>query len=206
MDSKTKINFLMKNKGFFIVFFLFALILSKPANAQENKIGLTVTPFGESDIIRKSLEGGGSYSDIGFYSLGITFQIPLKSKLDMETGVEYSKYSYLFIPEYNPKSSKLPYKENANLIDIPFIFKLNFLKYLFISGGGMLDIYLNSYTQMGLGVTLGFGAKYDFKFGGTLFVNPNIKYHSLLPFSYDKNPERLLDTGIRIGFMYKFSK
>ena len=71
----------------------------------------------------------------------------------------------------------------------------------------MLDMDMNSGSgvnnQTGMGVMFGVGVKYDFKFGGSVFFNPNIKMHSLLPFSLDSYHECVTEGGWRIGVSYK---
>jgi len=186
-----------------MVFFL-------PVNAQDFKIGLTVTPLGANDIFRTSLEGAAGYSGDGFYIVGITCQIPITYKLNLETGLEYSKHTIIISPNLPPDMDNTPYKSNFRLVTIPVTLKVNFLKYLFVNSGVLLDLDTSNSSpidsQTGLGAILGVGLNYDFKFGGTFFANPYLKCHSLVPFSPERYHQRLFDSGIRFGFMYKFSK
>ncbi len=43
---------------------------------------------------------------------------------------------------------------------------------------------------------------YDFHFGGTIFINPYIKTHSLISFGIDNHKQMLLESGIRVGFSF----
>ena len=203
------------------VIFLFAPPTLISANAQVTstknahvpKVGLTVTPVGENEVIQKSLLGGPGYSGDGFYTIGAACQIPLTSRLDFETGLDYAKHNVIISPA---DFSSTLYKVNVRVASIPLTVKLNFLKHFFVNGGCLLDIDLSSSSssnsslmidnQDGLGAMLGVGMKYDFKFGGTLFVNPNLKCHSLVHFTTKDYRQRLLEAGIRIGFMYSLSK
>ena len=198
-------------KRFFLFPVILVMVLWEPVNAKDFKVGLTVTPLGANDVIRfTSVDGGGSYSGDGFYTVGITCLIPMNSRLDVETGLEYSKHTVLITPEFFPGSDRTPSKAKLNLITIPVTLKINFLKYLFVNGGCLLDLDANTSSpiddQTGLGAVLGIGIQYEFKFGGTIFVNPDMKCHSLVPFSPERYHERLFDSGIRIGFVYNFSK
>ena len=199
----------MQVKRILLLTFLLVMTLLKSVNAQDFKIGLTVTPYGDNEILRKSLDGAASYSGDGFYAVGIICQIPLTSRLDLETGIEYGKHT-IITPNLQPGMNDTPYKSNLKLTSIPIILKMNFLKHFFINGGALLDIGSSSsgsiHSQNGIGAILGIGAKYDFKFGGTLFLNPYLKCHSLVPFSSKKYHQRLLEAGIRFGITYKFSK
>ena len=187
------------------------MALLETVNAENFKVGLTATPWGANDVLRfATVDGGADYSGNGFYMLGISFQIPMSSRLDLETGVEYSKHTILIAPELFPGSmDRTPYKSKLNLMSIPVTLKLNFLKYLFVNGGCLLDLDTSTSSsiddQTGLGAILGFGIKYDFKFGGTIFVNPYIACHSLVPFSPAHYQQRLSESGIRIGFVYNIS-
>ena len=228
----------MQVKRILLLTFLLVMTLLKPVNAQDFKIGLTVTPCGDNEILRKSLDGAASYSGDGFYAVGIICQIPLTSRLDLETGIEYGKHTIIITPNLQPGMNDTPYKSNLKLTSIPIILKMNFLKHFFINGGASLDIGSKSsnpirnqnliesssftefteggcimlsspspiHSQNGIGAILGIGAKYDFKFGGTIFMNPYLKCHSLVPFSSEKYHQRLLEAGIRFGITYKFSK
>ena len=198
-------------KRLFLLMIVSVTVLFQPVNAKDFKVGLTVTPFGENDVLRfTSVDGGGSCSGYGFYILGITCQTPLTSRLYMETGFEYSKHTIVVTPEFFPNMDRMPYKSKFHLTTIPVTLKINFLKYFFANGGCLLDLDLNTSSpidnQTGLGAILGVGIQYDFKFGGTVFANPYLKGHSLLPFSPGHYHQRLFDSGIRIGFVYNFSK
>jgi len=186
------------------------MVLFKPVNAQDFKIGFTVTPLGVNDIFRTSLVCAPGYSAEGFYIIGITCQIPITFLLDVETGLEYSKHTIMISPNLPPNMDNTPYKSNFRLTTIPVTLKMNFLKYLFVNGGVLLDLDTSKSrpidNQTGLGAILGVGLNYDFKFGGTIFVNPYLKCHSLVPFSSERYHQRLFDSGIRFGFMYRFSK
>jgi hypothetical protein len=60
-------------------------------------------------------------------------------------------------------------------------------------------------NQSGIGGLLGLAAKYDFDFGGTFYVNPCMKFHAIIPFSPEDNQQRIYESGIRLGFIYKLN-
>jgi len=195
-----------------LLLILLAMVLLQPINAQGIKVGLTVTPFGENDMLRLySVQGAaGIYGD-GFYIVGITCQFPLTARFDVETGLEYSKHTVEIHPNLPPGYDDTPYKSTFKFVSIPVTLKMNFLKYFFVNGGCLLDIDTHSSessidNQTGLGVILGVGVKYDFKFGGTLFANPYLKCHSLVHFLPDNHHEKLVESGIRFGVTYNLSR
>ena len=201
----------MQKKRIFLFIVISIIVLLESVNAQDFKVGLTVTPFGTNNIFRfTSLEGDGSYSGDGFYIAGITCQIPITSRLDIETGFEYSNHTILITPAFYPDIDMTSSKSKITLASIPLTLKINFLKYFFVNGGCLLDLETSTSSsidnQTGLAAILGFGIKYDFKFGGSIFANPYLKCHSLFPFSPERYHQRLFESGIRIGVVYNLSK
>jgi hypothetical protein len=182
--------------------------------AQEEKptvrkglIGITYSGFGSNDVFRKEeLIGGPGYLGERFYNLGISYLYPLNRIFDLETGLEYADHKITITPGVSPIHYP-SYGAGFSLITIPVGIRVNFLRYFFVNGGLLFDadasqsMPINS--QTGLGFNLGLGFKYNFKCGFTAFVNPYTKYHSLVSFSSDKYPQHLLESGIRLGVMYR---
>jgi hypothetical protein len=196
-------------KHLFVKFTAMCLFLafSLVASAQEKgKIGLSYTLDGGASTVQlKSSEGGGYSSVDNFASVGFIYMRPLKNWLELETGLNYSLYNLRNSPA--PMIDAPTTTSSVSLIDIPVGVRATFLKYIFANGGLMLDMDMNSgggvSNQIGVGVMLGLGVKYDFKFGGSIFFNPNIKWHSLLPFSMDSYHQSLVEGGWKIGVTYK---
>jgi hypothetical protein len=182
--------------------------------AQEEKptvrkglIGITYSGFGSNDVFRKEeLIGGPGYLGERFYNLGISYLYPLNRIFDLETGLEYADHKITITQGVSPIHYP-SYGAGFSLITIPVGIRVNFLRYFFVNGGLLFDadasqsMPINS--QTGLGFNLGLGFKYNFKCGFTAFVNPYTKYHSLVSFSSDKYPQHLLESGIRLGVMYR---
>ena len=57
--------------------------------------------------------------------------------------------------------------------------------------------------QNGIGLNLGIGLKYDFKFGLGIQANPYTSIHSLLSISNENYPERVSEGGIKLGVTYR---
>ncbi|MEX0597108.1 MAG: hypothetical protein WD512_11465 [Candidatus Paceibacterota bacterium] len=82
------------------------------------------------------------------------------------------------------------------------------MKYFYASSGALLDIDISKSSsinnQSGIGGMLGAGVNYDFNFGLSLFVNPYVKIHSLLPFAVDNNrQQRIVESAIKFGITYQ---
>lgn len=195
-------HLIMKSVAMFLL-----LSFSLLATAQEKgKIGLSYSLNAGSNIVQfPSVKGAADNEVTGAAGIGLIYLKPLNPWLELETGLTYTLFNIQTTssptPEVYTSTSSL------SLIDIPVGVRANFLKYFFVNGGLLLDLDMNVGghidSQSGVGVLLGVGAKYDFKFGGSVFVNPYAKLHSLLPFSGGSYHERMLESGWRLGVTYR---
>ena len=201
----------MKKTSLLILCFAFALSMYAQKNEGrklKGKIGITFSSFGSDFLFRSEpLDGEASYNSDKFYTLGLTYAYQLNKIFEFETGIEYSKYKIVIDP-FDPPFNEAPsHGEQFSLINIPLTFRANFLKYVFVNGGFILDIdpTISSPvdSQNGIGAILGLGLKYDFDSGISAFVNPYMKAHSLISVSAPENHQQLLETGFRFGVMYK---
>ncbi len=191
----------------FILVFTAALIpfFISAQTAGKGQIGLTYSVNGGTSVLQPALEGSASHTVTNATGIGLIYLKPLSSWLEFETGINYSLYKIKTtsapIPEVFTTNSSM------SLIDIPAGLRATFWKYVFVNGGLLLDMdVMNNSSvsgQTGIGLMLGGGLKYDFKFGGSLFIHPYGKLHSLLPFGSWKNHDRILESGIRFGVMYR---
>jgi len=198
--------------------FLFLILTLHYANAQDTdkqkslgKIGFTYSSFGENAVFRnESLLGEASYNNDRFYTIGISYLKPISSWLEFETGLEYSKHTILIKPNLPPDMDRIPLKTNFSLINIPLTLRANFWKFFFVNGGLLLDLDANISSpidsQTGIGGLLGLGVKYDFDCGASIFVNPYLKFHSLIPFSPGDNQQKVHESGFRVGLSYKLDR
>ncbi|WP_321282265.1 hypothetical protein [Marinifilum fragile] len=185
------------------------------SNAQEvstknskNKIGVTYS-VAESDVVHfQSLTGAASYNSENFYAIGLTYLHEINNWLDLETGIEYLHSSIVAEPNLPPEYETSLMKSDLSIISIPLTMRANFGKYFFLNGGLSIDIDTEDSSiidsQSGIGGIVGLGAKYDFVCGASLFVNPYLKSHALIPFSNEKYHEHLMVSGVKVGLCYKF--
>ncbi|MEL6538629.1 MAG: hypothetical protein AAFQ98_24635, partial [Bacteroidota bacterium] len=179
-------------------------------NQGEHRLGITYSSFGDNDVIRfQSLAGAASYNEDSFFSVGLNYLYAIQPGLYLETGLEYSAHSMTIFPNVPPGSEIEPYPTSLSLIGVPLTVRAVFWKYLFLNGGLLLDFQTASDneldSQTGIGGLLGLGLNYDFKFGGSVFVNPYLKAHALVPFTNERYPQRLMETGIRMGITYAWN-
>ena len=197
----------MKNISCLLLIFM----LSAPVlKAQKAEVGITFSALSDNSIARF---GDNYISDSGTdagksYTFGITYLKPLNKWLNVETGIEFlqSKASIHSIVSTTSGVTTVFRYGTLSLLNVPLGLRANFWKYCFVNGGVFLDIDVSSnspvQTQTGLGSLLGFGLKYDFKTGISLFVNPYMKIHSF-PLSFQTDQEHLLESAVRFGVSYK---
>ncbi len=201
--TKAKITFL---------FFICLTSLSSPAQKTElqnrkSRVGITFSSFGSNDVIYlQQITGAAGYSSDHFYTLGITYLHQYNKHLELETGIEYSSHKILITPNVPPYVDYALYGAEFSLVNIPVSLRVNFWKYFFVNGGLILDIDPTVASpidnQTGIGACLGLGGKYDFACGLSVFANPYLKAHSLLPFMPDVYHQRVVETGLRFGVTY----
>ncbi|HBG23895.1 MAG: hypothetical protein A2X17_09005 [Bacteroidetes bacterium GWF2_41_61] len=177
------------------------------AKAGKGKIGLTFSSFGDIVVYEpEPLEGAGGREGDYFYVVGLTYLKPLKGRLELETGIEFTRYGIIQTPALYPPFDMTPSKKSISMISVPVGVRLNFLKYLFINGALLFDLETSSSSsvnsQTGIGAMGGVAVKYDFHFGGSIFINPYIKTHSLISFGMDNHKQMLFESGIRVGFSF----
>jgi len=197
----------MKNISCLLLIFM----LSAPVlKAQKAEVGITFSALSDNSIARfKDDYMSDSGTDAGkSYTFGITYLKPLNKWLNVETGIEFlqSKASIHSIVSTTSGVTTVFRYGTLSLLNVPLGVRANFWKYCFVNGGVFLDIDVSSnspvQTQTGLGSLLGFGLKYDFKTGISLFVNPYMKIHSF-PLSFQTDQEHLLESAVRFGVSYK---
>lgn len=195
-----------------LLFGLSFLLISSSLIAQEYseyrkpQIGISFSSFGKSESIHfKNVDGAGSFETKDFYTLGVNYLFPVNRAFSLEVGVEYSKQNTVF--SY-PGPGIIPSKVSLDLISIPVSMHFNFLNYFFLNGGLFLGIQANKSdlidNQSGVGGNLGAGLKYDFENGISIYGNPYLKIHSVIPFSSGGNHQRLMENGLRFGVRYGF--
>lgn len=150
----------------------------------------------------------GYYNEKMFYTIGVSYLNPLNSWLDYETGLEYSR-KIGSLKTVFPFDDFIISKANSTLLSLPLTLRANFLRFLYVNGGILMDLDLGGYTpsryQSGVGYLFGLAAKYDFKFGGSIFINPYFKKRSLVPFSSNEDKLKVDEAGIRVGLNYNLN-
>jgi len=185
---------------------LIVTLISIQCYSQNSNEFRIYTGFVDSKLLRNAdLDGGGSYENENSYEFGIKYLRKISGKLFLESGINYlsTQVKITSAPTGLPLNSRT---EDLKMISIPIYANYTFGNYFFVNGGPILD-FQNSKksfdTQSGIGYSIGLGGKYDFdKF--SIFVNPNYKRHSLIPFEKESNHQKLTEFGIQVGLGYSF--
>ncbi|NLO71755.1 MAG: hypothetical protein GX102_12605 [Porphyromonadaceae bacterium] len=188
---------------------ILALICLLPAlipgqTPDKGKIGISYSIGGATSFADRT-EGAPDFEFSNATSFGLNYLAPKNNLIAWETGVNYSLYNIKTLPADGVDREIS--NSTMTLIDIPLGVRADFADFFFVNGGMLIGFEMTNnstfHSQSGFGVYGGAGGNYDFKFGGSIFINPFVKIYSLLPFAEWKNHSKLLEYGVRIGVLYK---
>lgn len=191
-----------KTKLFLTLFLAIITLQTYSQNSNEFRVY-----YGTSDsvFLIAPMYGGGGYQNEKFNEFGIKYLRLLFDNFYIETGINYAKSDVKITPEFMGEPVQSRY-EKLEIVSIPVYANYIFWKYAFVNGGPILDYQTSDNStdsQSGIGYSLGIGGKYYFnKF--LIFINPNFKRHSVIPFEKENNPQKLTELGVQIGLGYKF--
>jgi hypothetical protein len=173
----------------------------KATDLKKWSIGLGFHSIGQDYISQIGLlDGEPHYSGSFFYAVGLNCFLSLNDRQKLETGIEYGFYKINVKPYLGPS-----YTEYIYLIDIPINLRTNKGKYIFITGGPLLDIDLGNPNlfdnQTGIGANIGVGFNYFFSNGLAITFNPYFKAHSVIPFSFKWLNNRLFEAACKFGII-----
>jgi hypothetical protein len=179
---------------------------------RKGTIGLSLVPTGDNELVRfDDIIGAGSTNGDGFFTVGIFYLYPITKKyLELETGVEFSHHKIIKKPGIYPGSNLMSREDEFSLITIPIGLRLSVLRHFYLHGGAFLNFNATrefpTDSQAGLGLQFGFGVKYDFASGTTIFAGTYFKAHSMLAIPREQYHQHLLDAGLRLGLGIPLNK
>jgi hypothetical protein len=210
----SKTPFMKKSLIPILLLFLISFSLHSQDSKQKRtgRIGISFIGFGvvheDWDISNDRYEGGTydnqHYREKLFYTIGFNYLKPVNLWLDLETGLEYSRklgeVKNVFFGD------AIIEKANSTMASIPLTLRANFLRFFFVNAGLLTDLDLGGYDsqryQSGVGPVFGLGAKYDFKSGAQIFINPYFKRRAIISFSADEERLKMDEAGIRVGLYF----
>jgi Outer membrane protein beta-barrel domain len=189
----------------FLLVVLFSSI-SMLTEAQRNSFGLTLGT-GKGFIAQQALEGAPGLELNQSFSIGIQYNRIFNDRYTFETGLTGYKNQISVTPAFYPGADMTPVNYEIQLVYVPLFLKVNFSKYFFMHGGFLADIDLsdNSYisSQTGLGAGLGVGIEFSISKKIMMQVNPYMNLHGMILTNKENYPERIVDSGIKIGIRTK---
>jgi hypothetical protein len=195
----------MRRLNFLVIVLFSSAILNAQSDAIRS-VGIygTVLANNITDIFPG--KGGNGYDGNGSHAFAINYLYSTCSCSAYEAGIEFSTHSITITPTPNIQTIE-PYNTRINLLSLPIALRMNFLKYFFVTGGIMLDIDVSKQkdisNQSGFGASFGLGFKYDFKSGVGFYLNPYFKSHSWVSFLVQDNKQRLNESGLRVGVVFR---
>lgn len=161
--------------------------------------------FVDSELLRNDeLDGAASYDNKNSYEIGIKYLKNISRNFRIETGINFFKARVKITPSFTgvPVTSTF---EKLRIVSIPIYANYSFGKFFFINGGPILD-FQNSKksfdSQSGIGYGIGVGGKYSFN-NFVIYLYPNFKRHSSIPFKKENYHQKLTEFGMQIGIGYK---
>lgn len=170
-------------------------------------LGLSYSSFGSDNLVYfRSLVGAPGYSSDKFQTLGLVFLYGINSSFTLESGIEYAMYTVKVHPNLPPNMDDTPYRTSFQLLTVPVSVRIHFPKYVYFNCGILLESNTGTNNSVdpltGAGALLGLGFQYDFSAGISVFVNPFLKAHNLIPLSRNSSHPRMIESGFRFGMVY----
>lgn len=191
--------------------FIFILLFAATASYSQGKNKIAIVYGAAANGLFTGAEplGGPNYDGKGAALYELQFVRKLNRHFSLETGVSYSLNKILVRPQIYPGISQTGEKTTISMISIPVRVRYTLLKYFFINAGPSIDLETHpgsneiSDKQSGIGLGLGIGGQYHFG-KMTVFVNPFVQKHAVLPFERTRFQRRLNEAGSKLGLAYNF--
>ena len=189
-----------------ILLILLFLVTSFTSYAQLNNQFRVYYGFADTQLIRsEELACGGSFDNHNSYEFGIHFLRKFSKRFSIETGFNLFSSQVKITPSFTgtPVQSRT---EELIMVSIPVYANYSLGKYFFVNGGPVFHFQYQEKsfdTQSGIGYEIGIGGKYNFN-NYVIYINPNFKQHSFIPFHKKQYYQKLTQFGIQIGIGYNF--
>jgi hypothetical protein len=201
----TKPNFNFMKLKLILVLLFFA---TQAYSQTKNTLAVLYAP-GSGNINIHGAIGDFGYVEKPSKSFGLGYIRQINKTLSLETGLRYSQTDIEeSVISYGGSGLRL--HDQLNMVSIPLLAKLTFLKYLYIDMGFDIDFQTNyssasvAPSQSGVGLEAGIGAKYSYK-SVILFVSPYLQHHSITRFGSNNGQNfELMSTGVKFGLGYNF--
>jgi hypothetical protein len=161
---------------------------------------------GVNDIFRfREPEGAESFTGKGMWTTGVDLRRLFGDHFSLGTGITYSHQYY-----YSSSGSGIPGEDihgDFGVIGVPVTARVDFLKWLFADAGVIASLQTGSSladNMSGAGIFIGAGFQYNFRSDLFIRVRAYASQHALQHFVSDDYPQTLWNTGMTVGFGYRF--
>ena len=190
--------------------YLFSVILMSTAqftNAQNHTIGVSYDYiFGSSATQFATLDGGSSFHLQEGKKISLNYSYVFTKSVRLSSGLQFQQ-SDLQAQNASTSGKLQTWDFTVRTINIPVLANFNYLNYLLVEAGPLLNLQVNGTDlygidrQNGIGFLSGLGAKYRLKkISG--FIKYQYQMQSLFPFNKERYHDRLITHSLSVGLHY----
>ena len=178
-------------------------------NALAQEINISISPTINNALHLRFVSGGPNYNWRPGLNASLSYHFKTNNKVSMAVGLTYQKAAVQVDPFIAPQDDPPPFNESINLLSLSVSANYNFNKGYYAVISPLIHYQLdyqddNSITkQTGIGISGGFGKKFEMNSNLLINVEPKIWIHNLVPFQEEDLPSRLTVVGINVGLVFK---
>ena len=185
------------------------LAASFAINAAAQEINISISPTINNALHLRFVSGGPNYNWRPGLNTSFSYHFKTNNKINMVVGLAYQKATVEVDPFIAPQDDPPPFNESMNLLAFSVGTCFNFNKGYYATINPLVHYQFdyqdgNSITkQTGIGISGGFGKKFNLNSNVLINVEPKIWIHNLIPFQEENLPSRLTAVGINVGLIFK---
>jgi hypothetical protein len=187
---------------------VFLVLVSQLCAGQRTWYGEAVVSAGggTNDIFRfQEPIGAASFTGTGMWASGVDLRRIFTDYFSLETGAGYSHQYYYSSPAAGIEGEDT--QGNFGLITVPVTARFDFLKWFFAGAGITASFQTGSSAaddMSGLGLTASLGFQYNLRSDFLVRVRVFGSQYALVHFMPDDYPQMLWNSGVTVGFGYRF--
>ena len=185
------------------------LAASFTLNAIAQEINISISPTMNNALYLRFVSGGPNYNWRPGLNASLSYHFKTNNKINMAVGLTYQKATVEVDPFIAPQDDPPPFNESINLLSFSVGACYNFNKGYYATINPLIHYQLdyhddNAITkQTGIGISGGFGKKFNMNSNLLINVEPKIWIHNLVLFQEENLPSRLTVAGINVGLIFK---
>ena len=203
-----KIQFHVVCLGLFVAV-SFSSTYAQLSPQKPNQIVAHLAVGGNSHLRLAKVEGRATPTGKTSVMAGGAYQRQLTQHVYVSGGLTYSRHTYTARTGMATGAPSTQINAQVELISIPLLARFDLGKFMFVNAGPSVDFEVNRIEnaghsrQSGIGASVGIGAQYQVT-NVSLWANPFLKHHAIIPFSGQRHPAKLNVAGLAVGVDYRF--